>query len=134
MRRASFSFLFTSIGRLTAAFMSFAALSATQAQASASDPTPSENVRRALTIGEVLVRSDGKSLYLSEDGLAFEELALDGTVEALRLKELSARLNLGPQAVSIPLNRLIVADGGAGVHVSKRTESSHDSTDAQKTE
>lgn len=117
--------------KLSAAMVGLAALFTAGAQADIADPRPADGVKdgmRPATRGlpEVLVRSDGDRVYISENGTAYDELALRDTPEGARLKRMLDDLNLGPEPIAVPVGRVIVADGGAGVHAPKEAERSEE--------
>ena len=83
-------------------------------------------VRRP-NMGQVVIRTDGENICFSDDGATFE--AIDETTDGVRLRELLKRLNIGSEAVVVPVNRVIVADGGAGAHRPKQAEPSKESAE-----
>ena len=68
----------------------------------------------AAGIGDIVVRTDGERVYLSEGGNDFRELALDATARAQLLRQLSTS---GHGATGIRLRPTIYAgSGGSGFH------------------
>jgi hypothetical protein len=64
---------------------------------------------------EVVVRSDGEKIYISERGGSFQELSLGETPEALRLRKLLDAAGATRGSVSVPVGSIIVANGGSQV-------------------
>ena len=120
------SFQSAVVARLSTAMMGLAALFTAGAQADIAKPRPADGVDgmgpTSRELAEVLVRQDGGKLYISEDGTAYRELALRDTPDGVRLKKLLNELDLGPEPMAVPVGRMIVADGGAGVHAPKQAE------------
>src|SRR5437764_14730697 len=80
-----------------ALLLGFGALS-TGAQANApetdvANPPIAASEREYIRSGEVLIRSDGTRIYVSEDGEDFRQLGVANTPEARLLKELIERHN-----------------------------------------
>jgi hypothetical protein len=67
--------------------------------------------------GDVVIRSDGGKIYLSEAGGEFRELALGDTPEARRLRQLldSSEAAVGPTGLRLNPTGL-AGGGGAGFH------------------
>lgn len=127
MPQASSSFLSAVLTKLSTALVGFAALFTAGAHADIVDQKPVEGVkdgtrRASRELAQVLVRKDGDQVYFSEDGTAYRELALRDTPDGARLKKLLNEMDLGPEAISVPVGRMIVADGGAGVHAPRKAD------------
>ena len=134
MPRRSFRPRWASLAKLGTAVMGFSALFATETRANNSGTNPANPVgarphAAPADIGRLLVRSEGGTLYLSEDGTRFEELVIDDSADGKRVKRLLEELEIGRDPVSVPVSRVIVADGGASPNLSKRnTKQSNDDT------
>ncbi len=77
--------------------------------------TPEQAHRTAS--GDILIRSEGGRIYLSEAGKEFEELRLNDTAEARHLKQLLESRSRAEGAPYIRLNSTVLASGGgAGFH------------------
>jgi hypothetical protein len=64
---------------------------------------------------EVVVRSEGDKIYVSERGGSFQELRLGKTPAALHLRKLLDAAGAGRGSVSVPVGSIIVANGGSQV-------------------
>src|SRR5688500_3508290 len=64
---------------------------------------------------EVVVRSDGEKIYMSERGGSFQDLRLGETPEALHLRKLLDSAGAARGSVSVPVGSIIVANGGSQV-------------------
>jgi hypothetical protein len=62
---------------------------------------------------EVVVKTDGENILISQDGRHFEELRLGDTREALHLRKLLRDEAADGQSITIPVGSMIVASGGA---------------------
>ena len=127
MPRASSSLTSAILAKLGTAMVGFIALFSAGAQADIADRKPPDGVKDDIrptsrALAQVLVRKDGDKVYVSEDGIAYKELALRDTPDGARLKKLLNELDLGPKPMAVPVGRVIVADGGAGVHAPKDAE------------
>jgi len=91
-------------GRL-ALILGLSALSAAAARAD----TP-EQAQRG-TVGDLLIRSEGEKIFLSEGGRDFRELQLRDTAAARRLRELLEDRNR-PEGAHLRLNSTMMASGG----------------------
>lgn len=92
-----------------AVLIGLGALSTAGARADVSD----QDCRAAS--GDVLIRSEGGRIYLSEGGSGFEELRLGDTAEARHLRQLLEEHVAGP--AGLRLNPTILAGGGgSGYH------------------
>src|SRR3954469_23595078 len=63
------------------------------------------------TSSEVVLRTEGDRIYLSERGGIFRELLLGNTPEAAELRRLLKQA--GDERVTVPVGSFIVANGGA---------------------
>src|SRR5687768_9243663 len=63
---------------------------------------------------EVLIRTEGYQIYVSERGAPFRELVLDDTPEARHLRKLLLEAGAENGPIAVPIGPLIVANGGAG--------------------
>ena len=128
MPRPSLTAQWVSLTKLSTVAMSLVAFFAPQTQANTSNRATGASIRGAssasLNTGQVMVRTDGQSLYLSEDGARYEELTLEDTAEGARLQKLLKELRVGSAPVRVPVDRLIVADGGSGAHRPKQADES----------
>jgi len=125
--RASSSFTSAVLSKLSTAMVGLAALFTAGAQADIADPRPVDGIQdgtgpTSRELSQVLIRKDRGKLYISENGTAYRELALADTPDGTRLKKLLDDLNLGPEPMAVPVGRMVVADGGAGVHAPKRAD------------
>jgi hypothetical protein len=91
-----------------ALLLGLGALSAAGARADAPDAKPDGSV--GPLYGDVLIRSEGGKIFLSERGRDFEELQVKDTAEVRNLKKL---LDDHEGAV-VRVNPMMVADSGAG--------------------
>jgi len=127
MPQASSDFLSSVQTKLSAALVGFAALFTAGAHADIADHKRAEAVKdgtrpASRELARVLLRKDGERVYFSEDGTAYRELALHDTPDGASLKKLLNEMDLGPEAISVPVGRMIVADGGAGVHAPRQAD------------
>ncbi|HEX2726616.1 MAG TPA: hypothetical protein VHN20_12425 [Beijerinckiaceae bacterium] len=116
------SFKWGTFAKLGTAIMGLAALFTADARA-ATEPTgtPKDGVVPSrLGIGEVLVCRDGHKLYISENGVSFEELTLDDTDDGVRLSRLLNEMKIGADPVAISVGRVIVADGGSSINAPRQ--------------
>lgn len=67
---------------------------------------------RRASADEVVVRTDGDRVFLSQGGGAFEELPLGNTPEATYLRRLLGAAGAGGASVTVPVGTIIVANGG----------------------
>jgi hypothetical protein len=72
--------------------------------------------------GTVFLKSDKGQVLLSERGGAFAPLFLGNSPEAAELAKLLRQLSPDGSAVAVPVNRLIVADGGMSVPAARSTK------------
>jgi hypothetical protein len=63
-------------------------------------------------VGDVLVRSEGGKIYLSQGGEQFQELRLGDTVEARHLRQLLEQNGAAASPAGLRLNPTILAGGG----------------------
>jgi hypothetical protein len=126
MPRAILSFQSALATKLSTAMVGLAALFTAGAQADIADPRPAHGVDgmgpTSRELAQVFIRKDGGKVYISENGTAYRELALRDTPDGVRLKKLLNELDLGSEPMAVPVGRMIVADGGAGVHAPKQAE------------
>ncbi len=66
-----------------------------------------------LATREVVVKTDGENILISQDGRHFEALRLGDTREALHLRKLLQDEASDGQTITIPVGSMIVASGGA---------------------
>lgn len=98
------------------------ALSAVGAKADTTEPQADKTLSRvplqsAKTFGELLVWSDGGRIYVAEAGRPAQELQLEDTAEAQRLRQLLERDGASPGTPhSVPHRMILAGDGGAGFH------------------
>jgi hypothetical protein len=126
MSRAIFSWKSLSFSKLGSTIMGFVALFSTQAQSSTSD-TSLGNLTAAhgatsTMLGHVEIRTDEHHIYFSEDGRASDVILIDSSPEGSRIKGLLDEFSNGTEPVRVPVNRTIVADGGAGKHFPSRAD------------
>jgi hypothetical protein len=62
--------------------------------------------------GEILIRTEGAKIYVSQDGSGFEELSLGETPDAAALRKLLSDAGAAKAPVSVPIGSIIVASGG----------------------
>ena len=122
--RLSFNWTLPKLGT---AIMALAAVFTAGAQATTSKGKSPEGLKESVNsatsmIGQVLVRRDGERVYVSENGVTFDELDLNGTDEARRLRTLLDALNIGSDPVRVPVGRLIVADGGSAIGAAMQSD------------
>jgi hypothetical protein len=87
----------------------------TTAAARADMPGPSQSHPTAL--GDLVIRSEGGKIYLSEGGRDFQELQLSDTAEARHLKQLIEERGEAQGTPHLRLNPTILAGGGgSGFH------------------
>jgi hypothetical protein len=124
------SFQSAVVAKLGMAMVGLAALFTAGAQADIAVPSPADGVDgmgpASQELAQILIRQDGGKVYISENGTAYRELALRDTPDGVRLKKLLNELDLGPEPMAVPVGRMIVADGGAGVHAPKEAERPND--------
>jgi hypothetical protein len=90
--------------------------------------TPEPSGQPASTPGEVALRLEGKNIYISRGGSAFEELRLGDTPEAEHLRKLLRNAGSEGQSVSVPVGSMIVASGGGSSYGKKpKRKTSHHS-------
>jgi hypothetical protein len=65
------------------------------------------------TTREVVVKTDGEHILISQDGSKFEELRLGDTREALHLRKLLRDETSDGRTITVPVGSMIVASGGA---------------------
>jgi hypothetical protein len=73
----------------------------------------------ALGLGEVVVRTEGDRIFVSQGGSIFEELSLRDTPEAAYLRKLLGEAGAAAGAVTLPAGSFVVANGGSGVSGTK---------------
>jgi hypothetical protein len=66
--------------------------------------------------GTVLMKYEGRGLFVSENGGSFQPLELGETPEAESLWNLLRKLSPDGSAVRVPVDRRIVADGGVSAY------------------
>jgi hypothetical protein len=79
---------------------------------------------------EVVLRTEGERIYISERGDAFRELLLGGTREAAVLRGLLKQA--GAERVTVPVGSIVVANGGGNVGGVKPKASTDESAAAKK--
>ena len=62
---------------------------------------------------EVVVKTDGENILISQDGRHFEQLRLGDTREALHLRKLLRDEAADGRSITVPVGSMIVASGGA---------------------
>jgi hypothetical protein len=62
---------------------------------------------------EVVVKTDGEHILISQDGSKFEELRLGDSREALHLRKLLRDETSDGRTITVPVGSMIVASGGA---------------------
>jgi hypothetical protein len=75
--------------------------------------------RLDLDADEVLIRTEGERVYISQRGSAFEELSLGNTPEAAYFRKLLRDAEAANGQISIPTGSFIVANGGSNVDGAK---------------
>jgi hypothetical protein len=95
------------------------ALFAGAAQAASALPAQSQSSPQ----GMVFLKLDKGQILLSERGGAFAPLLLGETPEAAELAKLLRQLSPDGSVVAVPVDRLIVADGGMSVPAARSTKS-----------
>jgi hypothetical protein len=121
--------------KLGTAMMALAALFTAGAQAATGEGKAPGRLKESInsstsTIGQVLIRRDGERAYVSENGLTFDELDLNDTDEGRRLTRLLDALNVGSEPVRVPVDRLIVADGGSAIGAVSHSDKEHSGDEA----
>ena len=122
MPRPSFSWNWGILSKLGSATIALATLHT--ADASTPPATPADGVKDPIgalrvPMGHVLLRREGDTVYISENGVPLEELVLTSP-DGLRLRRLVEELDLANGPVSVPVNRVIIADGGSGIGAATR--------------
>ena len=98
-----------------ALLLGMGALSAAGARAEA--PDAERAATRSPSVGEMLIRTEGGRVYLSEGGKGFQELQLGDSSQARLVKQLLERRDAGAGGATIPLHPTILAGaGGEGFH------------------
>jgi hypothetical protein len=124
MSRETLKSIWSQLPAWGALVLGFGALLGQDARADARQVQPSKP--QATRSDEVAVRLEGDTVFISQDGRAFEELQLGNTAEAARLKALLRDAGAIGQAVSVPVGAMIVASGGgSGKGEKPRQQSSH---------
>lgn len=87
-----------------------------------------------ITFGDVLIRSEGGKLFLSEGGRDFEELPVKDTAEARHLQQLLKHYGAA-SGLTVRINPTLVADSGCGFMwpLPEKTDTSQNANTAQKT-
>ena len=118
MARASSKAWFR-LPRWGALALGFSALFGGDAGAATSDVSPLGSAppqkEHGAALDEVVVRTQGDKVYVSERGGSFQELALGNTPEALYLRKLLDEAGASTGPISVPVGSIIVANGGSGV-------------------
>lgn len=117
MSRASLKNVWSQMSGWAALMLGFGMLIGGNARAD--QPTPPELTPNLSGLSpsrsdEVALRLDGETIYVSQDGGAFEELRLGDTPEAVHLRKLLRGAGGIGQSVSVPIGSTIVAGGGGG--------------------
>lgn len=103
------------------------ALFASDAQASRSDVELSERAASGVRTpagahDQVLIRTEGGKVYVSQGGGAFRELSVGDTPEGAYLKQLLGELGAAGSSISVPVGSIVVANGGSGLPGNKPSE------------
>lgn len=77
---------------------------------------------------QVLLRSEGETVLIAQDGTGFRELRLGDTPEAAHLRQLLRETVSGAGTVAVPVDPFIVANGGGGGDGAKPKPSSASSS------
>lgn len=117
-----------------ALMVSLGALFATETPPATAAPSPHQDTPGALNergaaTDEVMVRTEGGRIYISEGGRAFEELLLGNTTEAAYLRKLLGNAGAGGASISVPVGTIIVANGGGQGDGAKPKPSSSSSSE-----
>ena len=124
MSREKLKSIWSQLPAWGALLLGFGALLGQDARADAAQVQSSKP--QATRSDEVAVRLDGDTVFISQDGRAFEELHLGNTAEAAHLKQLLRDAGAIGQAVSVPVGAMIVASGGgSGKGEKPKQQSSH---------
>jgi hypothetical protein len=70
-------------------------------------------------LNDAAIRVDGDTIYVSQNGGAFEELRLGNTPEAAYLRKLLQKAGASSGSVTVPVGSMIVASGGGSGKGSK---------------
>jgi hypothetical protein len=117
MSRASLKNVWSRMPAWGALMLGFGVLIGGNARADQPKPpelTPDLSGQSPSRSNEVALRLDGKNIYVSQGGGAFEELHLGDTPEAVHLRKLLRDAGGVGQSVSVPIGSTIVAGGGGG--------------------
>ena len=107
--------------------------SADRSQIQPAEASPDRSERSTSNANEVAIRLEGETIYMSQNGGAFEELRLGDTPEAVHLKKLLRDAGADGRSVSIPVGAMIVASGGgSGKGAKPKQESSTATPDPGK--
>jgi hypothetical protein len=95
-----------------ALILGFGALFAGDARADKSQIQPPSS-RLGSNLDEVLIRTEGEKIYISQGGGAFEELSLGNAPEAAYFRELLRDASTVDGQIAVPIGPIIVANGGS---------------------
>jgi hypothetical protein len=118
MARAKFDKASLRLSGWGALALGFGTLFAGGAQA-ASTPGIGTAPSRPGAADEVVIRTEGERIYVSQGGRAFEELSLRDTPEAAHLRKLLGDAGAAAGPVTLPAGSFVVANGGSGVSGTK---------------
>jgi hypothetical protein len=119
MARAKFEKASLRLSGWGALALGFGTLVAGGAQAAASAPGVGTTPSRPDAADEVVIRTEGEKIYVSQGGKAFEELSLRDTPEAAHLRKLLGDAGAATGPVTLPAGSFVVANGGSGVSGTK---------------
>jgi hypothetical protein len=97
------------------------------------EAAPDRSEQSSSNANEVAIRLEGETIYMSQNGGAFEELRLGDTPETVHLRKLLRDAGADGRSVSIPVGAMIVASGGgSGKGVKPKQENSTATRDPGK--
>jgi hypothetical protein len=111
--------LFSKLARLSGLSTLAVSIGAVTSAASHVEPSPPQAINAS---GVARVKVEDGQIYLADRNGSFRPLELGGTPEAAELATLLSRLTPDGSPVTVPVGRLIVADGGMSASSSRSEE------------